>query len=141
MKNLMICAVLALTMACGNNDTTDKQRAAADTTNLSPDAITPSPNETDLNLAALKLPPGFKMGVFASGIEDARSLARGDKGTIFVGNRGKDKVWAVRDEDGDGKADKKWTIAEGLTMPNGVAFRRRVFLKLKKWCSSIYALA
>ena len=44
-------------------------------------------------------------------------------GQIFVGNRIEDKVYAVKDVDGDGKADKKWTIASGLNMPNGVAFR------------------
>ena len=44
-------------------------------------------------------------------------------GTIFVGNRDEDKVYAVKDVNGDGKADKKWTIASGLNMPNGVAFK------------------
>jgi len=32
-------------------------------------------------------------------------------------------VYAVKDTDGDFKADKKWTIASGLNMPNGVAFK------------------
>jgi glucose/arabinose dehydrogenase len=32
-------------------------------------------------------------------------------------------VWALRDTDGDGVADKRWRIASGLFMPNGVAFR------------------
>lgn len=127
MKKILICAALALSVSCESNDrneTTSDQEAAADTAaGVSPDAITHSPNDPDLNLAALQLPAGFKIGVFASGIEDARSMTRGDKGTIFVGNRNKDKVWALRDEDGDGRAEKTWTIAENLTAPNGVAFR------------------
>jgi len=43
-------------------------------------------------------------------------------GTLFVGSMGEGKVYAVRDEDGDKKADKVYTIAEGLNMPVGVAF-------------------
>ena len=35
----------------------------------------------------LKLPKGFNIEVYASGIPDARSLRLGDKGTVFVGNR------------------------------------------------------
>lgn len=71
----------------------------------------------------IKVPPGFKVTVFAKDVENARSMARGDKGTIFVGNRQKDKVYALVDENNDGVADKKYTIAEGLNMPNGVAFK------------------
>ena len=45
------------------------------------------------------------------------------KGTVFVGTRGGDKVYAVVDGDRDGKADNVYTIASGLDSPNGVAFR------------------
>jgi glucose/arabinose dehydrogenase len=75
-----------------------------------------------LPLDKLKLPKGFFISVFAE-VDNARSLAISPSGTIFVGNRNEDKVYAVKDVDGDGKADKKWVIASGLNMPNGVAFR------------------
>ncbi len=75
-----------------------------------------------LPLDKIKLPKGFSISVFAE-VEDARSLAISPSGTIFVGNHGEDKVYAIKDTDGDGKADKKWVIAKGLNMPNGVAFR------------------
>jgi glucose/arabinose dehydrogenase len=124
MKKIYYGALMALLVACGGNNTTSDEEAAADSgAQVSPDAVTASPEDPKLRLQDLKLPQGFTMSVFASGIEDARSLARGDKGTIFVGNRNKDKVWAVRDEDGDGRADKTWTIDDGLNAPNGVAFR------------------
>jgi glucose/arabinose dehydrogenase len=32
-------------------------------------------------------------------------------------------VYALRDEDGDGKAERRWTVASGLNQPNGVAFK------------------
>jgi glucose/arabinose dehydrogenase len=75
-----------------------------------------------LPLDKIKLPKGFSISIFAE-VDNARSLAISPSGTIFVGNRNEDKVYAVKDIDGDGKADKKWTIASGLNMPNGVAFK------------------
>jgi glucose/arabinose dehydrogenase len=74
-------------------------------------------------LERLKLPPGFKISVFADEVPNARSLALGAKGTVFVGTRSEGNVYALRDNDGDGKADEKFTLARGLRMPNGVAFR------------------
>jgi glucose/arabinose dehydrogenase len=62
--------------------------------------------------------------LFADTIDNARSLALGDKGTVFVGNRDGDKVYALVDENNDGTADKKYILAKGLNMPNGVAFHK-----------------
>src|SRR5690242_14821675 len=76
----------------------------------------------DLPLNKLKLPAGFKIEVFAE-VENARSMAMSPSGIVYVGNRDKDKVYAIKDTDGDNRADKKWVIASGLNMPNGVAFR------------------
>lgn len=75
------------------------------------------------DLDKIVLPPGFKISVFAE-VPNARSLCLGDKGTLFVGNRQKDKVYAVRDENNDGVADKVYVIGSGLNMPCGVAFRK-----------------
>jgi glucose/arabinose dehydrogenase len=77
---------------------------------------------TDSLLMAIKLPPGFKLSVFAE-VENARSLALSPAGIVYVGNRNEDKVYAVQDTDGDFVADKKWVLDTGLNMPNGVAFR------------------
>ncbi len=76
----------------------------------------------ELPLEKIKLPKGFSISVFAE-VDNARSLAISPSGTIFVSNKDEDKVYAVKDVDGDGKADKKWVIASGLNMPNGVAFK------------------
>ncbi|GAB6067361.1 sorbosone dehydrogenase family protein [Methylothermus subterraneus] len=73
------------------------------------------------SLEAIKLPPGFKIELFARDVPDARSLALGEDGTVYVGSRTAGKVYALRDEDGDGLAERRYVIAEGLTMPNGVA--------------------
>ena len=70
----------------------------------------------------IQLPEGFNMTVYADGVENARSLALGDRGTVFVGNRSEDRVYALIDADQDFKAEWKIIIAEDLEMPNGVAF-------------------
>jgi glucose/arabinose dehydrogenase len=69
----------------------------------------------------LKVPAGYKIEVWASGIGNARSLTMGDKGTVFVGSRLLDKVSAVVEK--DGKREVK-VIASGLYRPNGVAFHK-----------------
>lgn len=76
-----------------------------------------------LPLDTLQLPPGFAIDVYASGVENARSMVRGDRGTIFVGTRSDGRVYGVVDADGDQRADRVVTIARDLNMPNGVAFR------------------
>lgn len=75
-----------------------------------------------LPLDQIKLPPGFGIEVFAGGLDGARSMALSPRGTLFVGTR-EDRVYAVTDEDKDGRADKVRVVARGLEMPNGVAFR------------------
>jgi glucose/arabinose dehydrogenase len=73
-----------------------------------------------LPLAKLKLPPGFNIEVYAAGMANARSLAEGDKGTVFVGSRLVGNVYAISNK--DGKRSVK-TLASGLYRPNGVAFK------------------
>jgi len=75
-----------------------------------------------INLEEISLPKGFKISIFAEDVPNARSLAIGQSGTIFVGNRSRNRVYALKDTDGDGIADRRWIIAKGLRMPNGVAF-------------------
>ncbi len=73
--------------------------------------------------AGLRAPPGFRIDTYAVDLPNARSMALGDEGTLFVGTRSDGRVFALRDSDGDQRADQRWTLASGLDMPNGVAFR------------------
>jgi glucose/arabinose dehydrogenase len=80
------------------------------------------PASAELPLASLRLPPGFHIGVFSDKVPGARSLALGDKGTLFVGTW-EGQVYAIPGAAGAGTAGRVVTIARGLNMPNGVAFR------------------
>src|SRR5260221_7971959 len=87
---------------------------------LAPVAPPPLPAAPDkVPLAKLKVPAGFNIEVYAAGMANARSLAVGDKGTVFVGSRLVDKVYAIVDKDGTRSVK---VLASGLYRPNGVAF-------------------
>jgi glucose/arabinose dehydrogenase len=89
---------------------------------LAPVAPPPIPAAADkLPVDKLKVPAGYKIEVWASGIANARSLTMGDKGTVFVGSRLQNKVSAVVEK--DGKREVK-VVATGLYRPNGVAFHK-----------------
>lgn len=78
---------------------------------------------SQLYVEELVVPDGFKVELFAGDVVNARQMARGDDGTIFVGTRKEGKVYALVDKDSDGKADKRYLIDEDLDMPSGVAYR------------------
>ena len=70
-------------------------------------------------LSEIKLPPGFEITGFAT-VPNARQMALG-KRTLFVGSMKEGKVYAIPLQ--QGRAGTPRVIAEGLTMPVGVAFQ------------------
>ena len=83
----------------------------------------PTGSELEELLNKISLPDGFKIDIYASDVENARSMTISPSGTVFVGNRKADNVFALMDNDKDGKVDKKYLITDKLTnMPNGVVF-------------------
>ena len=84
----------------------------------------PPTGASEAELAAMmkkiKLPPGFKIEVYAPGVLAARQMAWGDKGTLFVGSFGLGNVYAIKDN--NGKKEVK-TVLKGLNMPTGLAFK------------------
>ena len=88
---------------------------------LAPVAAPPLAAAADkLPTAKLKVPAGFNIEVYASGMANARSLVLGDKGTVFVGSRLVGKVYAITNK--DGKREVK-TLYSDMYRPNGVAFK------------------
>ena len=95
--------------------------AAQEAANLSPHppGLSSLP-ENEIPLDKVKLPPGFSISLYASGIPNARSMVFGDKGTLFAGTRFVGNVYAIVEK--NGKRETK-IIAKGLHRPNGVAFK------------------
>jgi glucose/arabinose dehydrogenase len=76
-----------------------------------------------LPLDTIKLPPGFRIAIYADHVPNARSLTLGARGTVFVGTRTAGNVYALVPDGAGGRASRMLTIATGLENPNGVAFR------------------
>ena len=92
----------------------------------------PPTGASDAELAAMmkkiKLPEGFKIEVYASNVLEARQMAWGDKGTLFVGSFSLGNVYAIKDN--GGKQEVK-TVLKGLQhadrprLSRWLALRRR----------------
>ncbi|MCL1139505.1 PQQ-dependent sugar dehydrogenase [Shewanella pneumatophori] len=65
---------------------------------------------------------GFGLTLYASNLGDAKQLAVGDKGTLFVGSFREGTITALVDADNDGRVDKRYVIAKGLDYPEAIAF-------------------
>ena len=74
---------------------------------------------SELPVDKLKVPAGFKVEVWADGVPEARSMALGAKGTVFVSNRNLNNVYAIVDS--GGKREVK-TLLKGMNSPNGIVF-------------------
>jgi glucose/arabinose dehydrogenase len=77
-------------------------------------------NSNSNSQSSIKLPPGFKIEVYASNVPNARSMVLSPSGVLYVGTRSAGNVYALVDNNQDYKVDEVITIASGLDMPNGV---------------------
>src|SRR6478736_7420113 len=89
---------------------------------MAPVPAFPIPTAPDkLPTAKFKLPPGFKVETWASGVLDARELRQGDKGNIFVSSLFvANKVYVIP-EKGDHKAK---VLIDNMPMATGIAFHK-----------------
>ena len=67
----------------------------------------------------IQLPPGFSIEEYAD-VPKARSLALGDRGTLFVSNRKGRSVYAVVEDDDGGT--RTIELLDGMSTPNGIAY-------------------
>ncbi len=75
-------------------------------------------------LGYIRLPEGFRIEVFISGLKNARSLTLSTRNPIvYVGTRREDKVYAVVYNPQTYRVEKTVVVASGLNTPNGVAYR------------------
>ena len=127
----LIVANAALAQARPDNLSTLKQMKVA-TTDLNIPTVPQSGRNADAirdNLKKVKLPPGFKIELYAI-VPDARHMAVAPStNMLFVGTR-KTMVWAVTDRNGDNVADEVKSFAPSLNfkVPNGVCWTRDGFL-------------
>ena len=83
-----------------------------------PDVVDPPPG------VELTVPPGFRVEVFAEGLENPRRMALAPNGDIFVAESRWGRIVVLTDRDGDGTADETGVFAEDLQRPYGLSFRQ-----------------
>ena len=76
-----------------------------------------APGET-----SLVLPDGYAANVFAEGLDHPRFMAVAPDGTLFVAEQGKNRVIALPDVDGDGRADQVTEVGRDYDVAHSVAF-------------------
>jgi glucose/arabinose dehydrogenase len=74
---------------------------------------------SEIPIDSLKLPPGFAVEIWATGIPGGRAMALGDGGKIYVGTRAIGRVYEVTD---NGGRRTSRVVVDKLTQPAGVAF-------------------
>jgi glucose/arabinose dehydrogenase len=82
-------------------------------------ALSQSCANAEVDLDDISLPPGFTIEVYAD-VPNARSLALGENGVVFVSNRRANSVYAIVPQGDAGP--QVIEIISGLITPNGVAF-------------------
>ena len=86
---------------------------------------TGSDAEAAVSTERLRVPDGFQVELLTDAVPNARGMALGryseGKGVVYVGTMRAGNVYAVEIE--DGKATKVHTVAAGLALPTGVAYR------------------
>ena len=126
----LACAVTLPALAQQNIDKLKQMKVATTDLNI---PVVPqegrNANAIRENLKRVKLPPGFKIDLYAI-VPDARHMAVApNTNMLFVGTR-KTTVWAVTDRNSDGVADEVKSFAPSLkfTNPNGVCWTKDGFL-------------
>lgn len=68
------------------------------------------------------VPPGFQVSLFATGLDQPRTLRTAPNGDIFVAEVGSNRVRVFRPADGASKPASTTTFASNMNMPFGIAF-------------------
>jgi len=72
-------------------------------------------------LASLRTAPGFRISVFARPEGNARMMAAGPGGAVYLTRQQQGDVVLLRDRDGNGTAEEVRVVASGLPLVHGVA--------------------
>jgi glucose/arabinose dehydrogenase/Cu/Zn superoxide dismutase len=112
MKALLLLLVASPLLA-------QRQPVAANSMIYRPERLPWSPSTP----AELRAPAGFAINAFATGLGSPRMMAIGPDGTVYVTRGDSGDVVALRDIDGDGRADSRIIVASNLPGVHGIAIK------------------
>jgi glucose/arabinose dehydrogenase len=72
--------------------------------------------------AQLKVPPGFEVKLFASGLDQPRLIRVAPNGDVFVVESSAGRIRLLRSTDGRDEISRNEVFASGLNLPFGIAF-------------------
>jgi glucose/arabinose dehydrogenase len=99
------------------NDTPLPKPYATPSANNSP-RVVPQPDGAELSV-----PSGFNVSAWADGFSRPRFMLLGPSGEILLSDSSNEgKVYVLQDSDGDGTADSRHVLVEGMYRPYGLAF-------------------
>lgn len=90
--------------------------------NLNPSGATIELKPQIVDGKSLLAPSNMSVSVYATGLKSARFFSFNENNTLFVGTKDNDKIYAMRDRDGDGRAENMVTIDSGLNSPHSVFY-------------------
>ena len=73
-------------------------------------------------LTTLHLPAGYTAAPFATGLSSPRFMATSPAGVLFVADRLADRIVALPDANGDGRADRTVAVGSGYGLAHSLAF-------------------
>ena len=82
----------------------------------------PTRAQQDALQSMLRLPAGFTIKYFATGLAGVRFMAIGADGAVYASLTRSGQVVRLADTNGDGVADTKTVVLSGLERPHGLAF-------------------
>jgi glucose/arabinose dehydrogenase len=132
LATLAVPSIAATTAAAPAGDALETLGAMRQTVPIDWPAIPqtgPKAEQVKKTLAKIKMPPGFRIDLYAL-VPDARHMAVGPQGVVtFVGTR-KTKMYAVTDRSRSGVADEVKEFAPSIPkmVPNGPCFSKDGFL-------------
>lgn len=74
------------------------------------------------SLAQVQAPAGFEVQVFAEGLNGPRFMAFSPDGVLHVADRLNDRIVALPDGDGDGRADRVQVVAGDIPRPHSIVY-------------------
>lgn len=121
--NRLVLLAMLLLPACGGAERGPRAEQTRFVSEEGRGAETRAPSRSEgagHDLPYVRLPDGFRLGIFAEGIPGVRFLALDPAGRLTASVPNESRILLLPDEDGDGRADAIGTFDEGIRAVHGI---------------------
>ena len=75
-------------------------------------------------VSSIQVPPGFQVELFATGLNGPRFINFGPDRSLYVAERGANRILALADRDHDGSSDLRSVFADELPRPHSLVYHK-----------------